>query len=123
MCLQGIRIPPTSNAVWNVAVRFLSFLAIGWSVARLKEMLERERETAASLRRALSEVKVLETFLPICAQCKKIRNQRGEWQYLESYIGEHSHTQFTHGYCPDCARNALEEAGLIGNKTNPFPNS
>jgi hypothetical protein len=109
-------------AVWNTAVRFVSFLVIGWSVAKLKEMLDRERETAASLRKALSEVKVLESFLPICAQCKKIRNKEGEWQQLESYIGEHSNTQFTHGYCPECARKALEEAGLINKKTKPFPN-
>jgi hypothetical protein len=103
-------------------LRFVSFLAIGWSVAKLKEMLDRERETAASLRKALSEVKVLESFLPICAQCKKIRNQQGEWQQLESYIGEHSNTQFSHGYCPECARKALEEAGLINKKTKPSPN-
>jgi hypothetical protein len=109
-------------AVWNAAVRLISFLVTGWSVSKIKEMLDRERETAASLRKVLSEVKVLEAFLPICAQCKKIRNQQGEWQQLEAYIGEHSNTQFSHGYCPDCARKALEEAGLIGKMTKPSPN-
>jgi hypothetical protein len=109
-------------AVWSAAVRLISFLAIGWAVSKLKQMLDRERETAASLRKALSEVKVLEAFLPICAQCKKIRNQQGDWQHVEAYIGEHSNTQFSHGYCPDCARKVMEEAGLIW-KTKPSPNS
>ena len=101
-------------AVWNTTIRLVSFLAIGWSVSRMHQALEREREAAGALRRALSEIKVLEGFLPICAQCKKIRDPQGVWQHLEVYIGQHSNTQFTHGYCPDCARRAMEEAGLLG---------
>ena len=69
--------------------------------------------------RSLSEVKVLETFLPICAQCKKIRDQQGLWQHLEVYIGQHANTQFSHGYCPECARKAMSEAGLSDEKTEP----
>ena len=99
-------------AVWNTTIRLVSFLAIGWTVSRMRNALDHERESAEALRRALSEVKVLETFLPICAQCKKIRNQQGDWQQLELYIGQHSNTQFSHGYCPDCARKAMEDAGL-----------
>ncbi len=99
-------------AVWNTIIRLASFLAIGWAFARLKQSLHHEREATEALRRSLSEVKVLETFLPICAQCKKIRNQKGVWQHLEVYIGQHSNTQFSHGYCPACARAAMQEAGL-----------
>lgn len=100
-------------AVWNTIVRLASFLAIGWAVSKMRAALETERHMADKLRQALSEVKVLETFLPICAQCKKIRNQDGTWQQLESYIGAHSNTQFSHGYCPECARQAMAEAGLL----------
>jgi K+-sensing histidine kinase KdpD len=99
-------------AVWSITIRLVSFLAIGWSVSRMRQALARERNTAESLRRALSEIKVLEAFLPICAQCKKIRNEQGVWEPLEVYIGQHSKTQFSHGYCPECAKKALEEAGL-----------
>ena len=106
-------------AVWNTTIRLVSFLAIGWSVSRARQALDRERNTAETLRRALSEIKVLEAFLPICAQCKKIRNQQGLWQPLEVYIGEHSNTQFSHGYCPECAKKALEDAGLVEKKTEP----
>ncbi|MCP4691677.1 MAG: cyclic nucleotide-binding domain-containing protein [Desulfobacterales bacterium] len=47
-------------------------------------------------------VNTLETFLPICANCKKIRDENGVWTTLEVYISGHSETEFTHGICPDC---------------------
>jgi len=106
-------------AVWNTTIRLVSFLAIGWSVSRVRQTLEHERNTAESLRRALSEIQVLEAFLSICARCKKIRDQQGVWQPLEVYIGQRLNTQFSHGYCPECAKKALEEAGLIENKNKP----
>ena len=102
----------TAYAVWNTTIRLVSFLAIGWSISRMRHALDRERHTAEILLRALSEIKVLEAFLPICAQCKKIRDERGSWQPLETYIVAHSNTQFSHGYCPECARRAMQEAGL-----------
>ena len=106
-------------AVWNTTIRLVSFLAIGWSVFSMRHALDREHNTAEALRRTLSEIKVLEAFLPICAQCKKIRNQQGVWQQLEVYIGQHSNTRFSHGYCPECARKAMQEAGLIDKETEP----
>ena len=104
-------------AVWNTMIRLVSFLAIGWSVSKIRRLLDQEHQSAEALRRSLSEIKVLESFLPICAQCKKIRNQQGVWQQLEVYIGEHSNSQFSHGYCPECAKKAMAEAGLIDEET------
>lgn len=108
------------HAVWNTAIRLASFLAIGWSVSTTRKVLATERNEAEALRRSMSEIKVLESFLPICAQCKKIRNQKGEWQVLESYIGEHANTQFSHGYCPECLQEAMREAGLTDHPS-PHP--
>ncbi|MBI4971676.1 MAG: response regulator [Candidatus Omnitrophica bacterium] len=54
------------------------------------------------LEKALNEVKVLRGFIPICAACKKIRDDKGFWQQVECYISKHSSAQFTHGICPDC---------------------
>lgn len=51
-----------------------------------------------------TEVKLLEGLLPICASCKKIRDEKNEWQPLEAYITKHSEASFTHGVCPDCAK-------------------
>ena len=110
--LSGHSYSSSFYAVWNTMIRLISFLAIGVSLARLRLAFERERETAEALRKSLSEIRVLETFLPICAQCKKIRNQQGDWQQLEAYIGQHTDTQFSHGYCPECFKKALAEAGL-----------
>jgi hypothetical protein len=56
------------------------------------------------LQEALSKVKTLSGLLPICANCKKIRDDSGYWNRIESYIGEHADVQFTHGICPECAR-------------------
>jgi PAS domain S-box-containing protein len=53
---------------------------------------------------ALSRIKTLSGLLPICASCKKIRDDKGYWKQIESFISEHSDALFTHGICPDCAK-------------------
>jgi methyl-accepting chemotaxis protein len=69
---------------------------------------ERER-LIAELRKTLGEVKTLRGFLPICASCKKIRDDHGYWQQIESYIREHSDAEFSHGLCPDCMQTLYPE--------------
>ncbi len=56
------------------------------------------------LQEALAQVKGLSGILPICAGCKKIRDQKGEWQGLETYIMAYTDAVFSHGICPDCAQ-------------------
>jgi len=58
----------------------------------------------ADLQQALANVKRLSGFLPICASCKKIRDDKGYWNQIEEYIRDHSEAEFSHSYCPDCAR-------------------
>ena len=99
-------------AVWNTMILFVSFFSIGWAVSKTRRSLDHERRMAEELRRSLAQVKVLEAFLPICCECKKIRNQDGRWQQMESYIGQHTGTQFSHGYCPECMQRVLAQAGL-----------
>ena len=60
------------------------------------------------LQQALASVKSLSGLLPICASCKKIRNDRNEWQRLEIFIRENSEAQFTHSLCPDCLKRLYE---------------
>ena len=65
---------------------------------------EKEREKLiAELQQSLADVKMLSGLIPICSNCKKIRNDQGYWIQLESYIQTHSDTKFTHGICPECA--------------------
>lgn len=66
---------------------------------------EAEREQLLlELQAALAEVKTLSGLLPICASCKKIRDDQGYWHQIEVYIRDHSEADFSHGICPDCAR-------------------
>ena len=58
----------------------------------------------ADLEKALGSIKALSGLLPICANCKKIRDDHGYYQQIEHYITEHSEAEFTHGICPDCAK-------------------
>jgi hypothetical protein len=53
--------------------------------------------------KSYKEIKILKGFLPICAKCKKIRNDKGYWNQIEKYITERSEVEFTHSLCPDCA--------------------
>ncbi|WP_448382702.1 response regulator [Desulfosoma sp.] len=70
----------------------------------------RELEQAnKKLQEALETIKSLQGILPICASCKKIRDESGDWQPLERYIGERSNATFSHGLCPECARKLYPE--------------
>jgi len=61
---------------------------------------------------ALTQVKTLSGLLPICASCKKIRNDNGYWEAVETYISEHSDADFTHGICPECVQRLYPEYSL-----------
>ena len=54
------------------------------------------------LRSALANIRTLEGLLPICASCKRIRDDKGYWNQIETYISRHSRAEFTHGICPEC---------------------
>lgn len=61
------------------------------------------------LTEALAEVKTLSGLLPICSYCKKVRDDKGYWNRIETYISKHSTAEFTHSICPDCEKKALED--------------
>ena len=58
----------------------------------------------ALLKNLYKRIRLLEGFIPICANCKKIKNTEDQWEQIEQYITKHSLAQFSHGICPDCAR-------------------
>jgi uncharacterized PurR-regulated membrane protein YhhQ (DUF165 family) len=71
---------------------------------------EKQRDTVIKeLQKALSEVKTLRGFLPICANCKRIRDDHGYWNQIETYIRSHSEAEFSHSICPDCAQKLYPE--------------
>jgi ligand-binding sensor domain-containing protein len=77
-----------------------------WRVERLRA---RERELSARVEEAVAHIKVLRGLLPICASCKKIRDDRGYWSQMETYIHEHSQAEFSHSICPDCMQRLYPE--------------
>lgn len=85
----------------------IGVLALLYALQRRSE--RRYRQQAEELQRAIDTAKTLRGLLPICAACKKIRDDRGSWQPLETYISARSDADFTHGYCPHCAEQALAE--------------
>jgi uncharacterized PurR-regulated membrane protein YhhQ (DUF165 family) len=76
--------------------------------ARKIAEIERDR-VIEELKLTLSEVKTLRGFLPICSNCKKIRDDKGYWNRIEAYIQNHSDAQFSHGICPECAKKLYPE--------------
>ena len=68
----------------------------------LKRAEEDLQKTNEELRNALSEIKVLRGILPICSNCNKIRDDKGYWERVESYISNRTDVQFSHGICPEC---------------------
>lgn len=101
----------------------------------LRDITERKRQEEERLRlieelqEALKRVKTLNGLLPICASCKKIRNDSGYWEQVESYIRSRSNAEFTHGICPDCVRllypeyqsileNHAPEEGSVGDSSH-----
>ena len=90
----------------NLALAMAPMLALVISNAR---NFQEKEQLIFELQGALTKVKTLSGLLPICASCKKIRDDSGYWNRIESYIGKHADVQFSHGICPDCARKLYPE--------------
>jgi len=92
----------------------ISYLAGQLHAQRSKAQQEARDAIRArnELEAALAHVRTLRGLIPICAWCKKIRNDHGYWEQLELYITNHSEADFTHGMCPDCARKNTEALEL-----------
>ncbi len=92
------------KAIWA-----LGLIGLGIGMHRLRAREKEKENFILELTEAISEVKKLSGMLPICASCKKIRDDKGYWNQIESYIGDHSEAEFTHGICPDCSKKLYPE--------------
>lgn len=104
----------------GMAVAIVLIIIIFRYVGRLQSRLEQEiivrkqaeeerEKNIVELQKALAEVKVLQGIIPICASCKKIRDDKGFWQQVEVYIRDHSEVEFSHGLCPECLKKLYPE--------------
>ena len=89
---------------------FMVALFVGLLIAHVQQRNEQ-------LTAALAEVKALSGLLPICAWCKKIREDDGYWTQVDEYFRSHTSLKFTHGVCTECAEN-MEDVLLV---TEPLP--
>lgn len=100
---------------------FLARVQAGERIKRAEDALrEKEREQQAlisQLKEALAEIKTLKGCIPICAWCKKIRDDEGCWDQLEAYISKHTDASFSHGLCPDCLEECRVEMKRLSEKS------
>lgn len=89
---------------YAIAAGTLLVLAMAFGTSLVSRHGEaRYRALATELQKALAEVRTLQGILPICASCKRIRNEAGAWDAVESFVRERTDAEFSHGLCPDCA--------------------
>lgn len=82
-------------------IRVLARIKTHLTLHRLQKDLEKKN---AQLEEALAKIRALRGLLPICSNCKKIRDDKGYWHQVEVYVRDHSDVEFSHGICPDCMR-------------------
>ena len=95
--LENIALPPKNDELCQLARVFNQLID-------KRHQVEKElKQEVTEHKQALDKVKLLSGFLPICASCKQIRDDRGYWNQIESYIRDNSEVEFSHGICPECA--------------------
>ena len=83
---------------------FLVFRPLNLHISRRRQAEQQKDKLIEQLKNAIDEVKTLQGIIPICSSCKSIRDDKGYWQKVESYIQNHSDAVFSHGLCNDCIR-------------------
>ena len=97
----------------------IQYVAIRTEITARKRAEEDRESLIQELTKALNEVKTLSGLLPICAGCKKVRDDSGYWNQIEAYITQHSSATFSHSYCPECSVKYFGNIGLPRKKTDP----
>ncbi len=92
----------TSNRIQILDLLFSTYEAVVHKNIELEQINN-------ELKKSIETIKTLKGLIPICANCKKIRNDEGYWQQLEVYIKAHSEAEFTHGICPECEKKMFEK--------------
>lgn len=118
---QGPFVRETLNASLLSLQTFLAILAV-MVLALAGVLSERRRAELAQaslieqLQQAFKEIKTLRGLIPICAWCKKVRNDVGLWQQLEAYLRDHSQAEFSHAICPECVAREKSDPALVNER-------
>ena len=73
-------------------------------VTELRRFEDERKKLIRELKEALAKIQTLRGLVPICSSCRKIRDDKGYWHQVETYVSRHSEAQFSHGMCPDCMK-------------------
>jgi hypothetical protein len=92
----------TMSAIRDANGHIIGASSIAYDVSERKRMEEERTQLISHLSDTLANVKTLSGLLPICSSCKKIRDDQGYWQKLETFVRDHSNAEFSHSLCPDC---------------------
>jgi hypothetical protein len=106
--LSGHRFAHPLIPWWNTLMRVSFFLIVVTLLARLKRTYEGQTHMARELQASLTTVNILRRFIPICAWCKKVRDDQGYWQQMEMDMTEHSTASLTYGICQECYDKELQ---------------
>lgn len=99
----------SASNVTSVSGELIGRMASFENISKRKEVEADRERLIQKLQEAHDKIKILRGILPICASCKKIRDDKGYWNQIESYIRDHSEAKFSHGICPDCAKKLYPE--------------
>jgi len=106
LLLEGFAMPQHKESYLNLTLTILPVLVLAISNARNYEQREIARilleEEHKQLQQAFDEIRTLRGIVPICAYCKKIRDDKGYWSQVEKYVSDHTDAKFSHGICPVC---------------------
>ena len=89
--------------MWDTLNHLLSYALVAVVIGRLKLAFQRKQALRENLDLTLKNIREVEGLLPVCAWCKKVRNDEGYWQELEAYLQPRTKAAFSHGICPECA--------------------
>jgi len=99
----------SKTLIQNTSGKNMAKAYVARDITRRKRYEEKQKKLLNELKKALANVRMLSGLLPICSSCKKIRDDKGEWNVLEKYIRSHSEAEFSHSVCPECAKKLYPE--------------
>lgn len=99
-----ISVEVTAYPVRDGTGEIARFVHIAKNITERNKLEQERKKLISELQDALAEIRTLKGIIPICASCKKIRNDKGFWEQTEAYISRHSDAEFSHGVCPECAQ-------------------
>ena len=92
----------TTSAIKDATGKIIAGIEVVRDITKRKRLDEERERLVLQLKDELAKVKTLKGFLPVCASCNKVRDDKNNWTTFDVYIHDHSEAEITHGYCPEC---------------------